>query len=57
MIKAILWDVDGTLLDFRLAEKLAIKACFERFDIHPCTNGRDYEAAGAQGKVSGIFCA
>ena len=38
MIKAILWDVDGTLLDFRLAEKLAIKACFERFDIHPCTD-------------------
>ena len=29
MIKVILWDVDGTLLDFKKAEYAAIKKCFE----------------------------
>lgn len=29
MIKAILWDVDGTLLDFSKSEKWGIKACLE----------------------------
>lgn len=29
MIKAILWDIDGTLLDFSKSEKWGIKACLE----------------------------
>ena len=38
MIKAILWDVDGTLLDFEKAENQAIKKCFEVFDLGECTD-------------------
>ena len=37
-IKVILWDVDGTLLNFQEAEKCAIRACFERFDMGICTD-------------------
>lgn len=35
-IKAILWDVDGTLLDFLAAEREAIRACFARFNLGEC---------------------
>ena len=38
MIKAILWDVDGTLLDFEKAENQAIKKCFEVFELGECTD-------------------
>ena len=38
MIKAILWDIDGTLLDFETAEKEAIKTCFEVFGLGVCTD-------------------
>lgn len=38
MIKVILWDVDGTLLDFKAAEYAAIKKCFEIFDLGECTD-------------------
>lgn len=38
MIKTILWDVDGTLLSFRKAERVAIKTCFETFGLGPCTD-------------------
>ena len=37
-IKAILWDVDGTLLDFLAAERASIRACFERFGMGKCTD-------------------
>lgn len=33
MIKAILWDVDGTILDFKLAEKEAVKSCFKALKL------------------------
>lgn len=36
MIKVILWDIDGTLLDFGLAEQAAIRACFDRFGLGQC---------------------
>lgn len=29
MIKVLLWDIDGTILDFKAAEKVAIKNCFK----------------------------
>ena len=35
-IKAILWDVDGTLLDFLAAEREAIRSCFESFGLGEC---------------------
>ena len=38
MIKTILWDVDGTLLDFFAAERAAIRACFARFSLGECTD-------------------
>ena len=38
MIKTILWDVDGTLLDFKAAESAAVKECFRRFGMGVCTD-------------------
>ena len=37
-IRAVLWDVDGTLLNFLAAEKAAIRECFRRFDLGECTD-------------------
>lgn len=36
-IKVILWDIDGTLLDFEKAEKESIKRCFEKFGLGICS--------------------
>lgn len=36
--KVILWDVDGTLLDFLAAEKAAINALFLEFGLGTCTD-------------------
>ena len=33
MIRVLLWDVDGTLLDFKAAEKTALGAAFRRFGL------------------------
>ena len=38
MIKLILWDIDGTLLDFEAAEKAAIKKLFIKFGFGECTD-------------------
>jgi len=38
MIKVLLWDVDGTLLDFKQAEYAAIKKCFEIFELGVCSD-------------------
>lgn len=38
MIKVILWDVDGTLLDFKQAESAAIRKCFELFQLGECSD-------------------
>lgn len=38
MIKVILWDIDGTLLSFKLAERAAIRACFEKFGLGEITD-------------------
>lgn len=37
MFTTLLWDVDGTLLDFKAAEKAAIADCFAHFGIPPYT--------------------
>ena len=37
-IKVVLWDVDGTLLDFKKAEYAAIKKCFKIFNLGECTD-------------------
>lgn len=38
MIKVILWDIDGTLLNFEAAENYAIRKCFEIFEMGSCTD-------------------
>lgn len=38
MIRVILWDIDGTLLNFREAEKYAIRKCFDRFRLGECSD-------------------
>lgn len=38
MIEVILWDVDGTLLDFLAAEKAAIQGCFAHFGLGACSD-------------------
>lgn len=37
MYKYILWDVDGTILNFLGAEAYAIKTLFKKFDLGECT--------------------
>ena len=46
MIKAVLWDIDGTLLNFRESEKAAIRRCFGIFGMGECTDAMisDYSA-------------
>ena len=38
MIQTILWDIDGTLLDFRASEREAIASCFSVFGLGTCTD-------------------
>ena len=38
MIKVLLWDIDGALLNFLAAEKAAMKKCFEVCGIGECTD-------------------
>lgn len=38
MIKVLLWDLDGTVLDFIAAEKEAIRKSFEKFGFGECTD-------------------
>ena len=35
-IAAVLWDIDGTLLNFPAAERAAIHTCFVRFGLGRC---------------------
>lgn len=37
MIRTILWDVDNTLLDFKAAERTALRTCFARFGLGDCS--------------------
>lgn len=38
MIQVILWDIDGTLLDFKAAEREAIRGCFAHFGLGECSD-------------------
>ena len=38
MINIILWDIDGTLLDFHAAEREAMKTLFQKFELGECTD-------------------
>lgn len=45
MIQVVLWDVDGTLLNFQAAEKAAIAKCFGIFGLGACTDAMIAEYA------------
>ena len=49
MIRVILWDVDGTLLDFHSAEAAAIRALFEKYGFGICSDAMlaDYSTINA----------
>ena len=49
MIKVILWDIDGTLLDFIAAEKEAIRSTFAHFNLGNVTD-EDIKAYSAINK-------
>lgn len=36
--KYLLWDVDGTILNFELAERAAIRSLFDRFKLGDCSD-------------------
>ena len=36
--KYLLWDIDGTILNFELAERAAIRSLFERFKLGDCSD-------------------
>lgn len=36
--RILLWDIDGTVLNFLEAEKCALRACFAKFAIGECTD-------------------
>ena len=38
MYKYLLFDIDGTILDFKAAENLAIKALFKKYKLIECTD-------------------
>ena len=38
MIKILLWDIDGTVLNFLEAEKNAIRMGFAEFSLGTCTD-------------------
>ena len=38
MITTLLWDVDGTLLDFNAAERASMKTLFSEFGLGECTD-------------------
>ena len=40
MIRVILWDVDGTLLNFPAAERQSLMDSFEKFGLGPCPEDR-----------------
>lgn len=37
-MKVLLWDIDGTLLNFGMSEKYAIRKCFEIYGLGECTD-------------------
>ena len=38
MYKYLLWDIDGTILDFSAAEACAIRALFDKYQLGVCTD-------------------
>ena len=46
MTDILLWDLDGTLLNFKAAERSSLLHCFAQFQLGTCTEQmiRDYSA-------------
>ena len=39
MYRYLLWDIDGTVLDFIAAEAYAIRTLFKKYNLGECRNG------------------
>ncbi len=50
-MQVILWDIDGTLLNFMKSEKYAIQACFSRFGLGECTD----EMVGRYSAINKVY--
>lgn len=53
MYKYILWDIDGTVLDFLASEAYAIRTLFKKYNIGKCIDS--YEIYD-HGKLAEIVC-
>ena len=51
MIRTVLWDVDGTLLDFHAAQRAALRSLFREFGLGECTD----EMVGRYSKINDRF--
>ncbi len=49
-IRVILWDIDGTLLDFKAAERNGLISCFRKFGLGECTEEMLQDYAGINQK-------
>lgn len=49
-IRVILWDIDGTLLNFEAAETYAIRACFAALGLGECTDAMLEDYSGINRK-------
>ena len=56
MVRTVLWDVDGTLLDFSAAEKAAVRRMFSEFGLGELMDGIFlYERLGVEKPNTGFF--
>ena len=51
-IQVVLWDIDGTLLDFAPAERIALETCFDRFGLGPLSPERLARYSAVTGRRS-----
>lgn len=49
-IRVVLWDIDGTLLNFEAAETYAIRACFAALGLGECTDAMLADYSGINRK-------
>ena len=38
MYKYLLWDIDGTVLDFLASEQYAIRVLFQKYELGTCSD-------------------
>ena len=50
MYKYLIWDIDGTLLDFIASESIAIRKLFKKYNLGVCTDAMlaDYSKSNSK---------